>query len=173
MLHRAIILLGVILTSLIPVAGRAADIALEYPLKAAFIYNFATFTDWPAATGNTLHLCVAGKNPFGNALDSLEGKMVGNMRVKIKLSAEGESLRSCQVLFISAAEQSNIGRLLEEIKGVPVLTVAEGAGMTQQGVIIALFMEQKRITFEVNLEAARRARLNISSRLLRLARVVY
>lgn len=173
MLRHVFILLAIALACAFPVAGRAADIAPEYALKAAFIYNFAAFTDWPPGTGNILNLCVVGKNPFGQSLSRLEGKTIGDMRVTIRLPAEGESLRSCQILFISAAEQANIARLLEEIKGAPVLTVAEGPGLVQQGVVIALFMEQRRITFEVNLEAARRARLSISSKLLRLAKTVY
>lgn len=151
----------------------AVEQAPEYVLKAAFIYNFAGFTEWPPGTSNTLNFCVAGKNPFGNALDSLEGKIIGNKRFTIKPLTASESPRSCQILFIGASEQAEIGRLLEEIKGAPVLTISEGNHAASQGIMITLLMEQRKIAFEVNLEAARLARLDISSKLLRLARKVY
>lgn len=168
-----LLLLSMALSAWHSAPARALETAPEYVLKAAFIYNFATFTDWPPGTGNTLNLCVAGSNPFGKALDILEGKALGSMRFTIKLPAAGESLRGCQILFISASEQPNIGKLLEEIKGTPVLTITEGSGMAQRGVIIGLIMDQKKIRFEVNLEEARRARLHISSKLLTLARTIY
>lgn len=168
-----LLLLGMVLTAWHSAPARAQETAPEYVLKAAFIYNFAAFTDWPPGTGNSLNLCIVGKNPFGNALDSLEGKPLGAMRFAIKQPSAGESLRGCQILFISASEHASIGKLLEGIRGSAVLTIAEGGGVAQQGVIIGLIMEQKKIAFEVNLEAARRSQLSISSKLLRLARTVY
>lgn len=168
-----LILFGIMLTACCVSPARAVEQAPEYVLKAAFIFNFATFTEWPSGTGSTLNFCVAGKNPFGNALDSLEGKALGGKRLTIRLPAAGESLRACQILFIGASDQAEIGKLLEEIKGAPVLTIGEGGNAAKQGVMIGLLMEQKKIAFEVNLEAARRAHLSISSKLLRLARAVY
>jgi hypothetical protein len=167
------LLFGILLTAAGAGPVLAVEQAPEYVLKAAFIYNFAGFTEWPPGTGNTLNVCIAGKNPFGSALDSLEGKLLGNRRFAIKPLTAGESPRSCQILFIGASEPAETGRLLEEIKGAPVLTITEGNHAADQGVMINLLMDQRKIAFEVNLEAARRARLDISSKLLRLARRVY
>ena len=124
-------------------AARAADDLPEYRLKAAFLYNFALFTEWPAEVGATLHLCVFGPDPFGAELDGLQAKVVGER---------------------SLAVQRKVG-----IDGLPVLTVADSAGAARQGVALNMSLVQHRISFEANLRAARAAKINLSSKLLRLA----
>lgn len=158
----------------LPMAYAYADPAPEYALKAAFIYNFATFTEWPARSAETLNLCILGSDPFGNALSSIEGKLVGNTRLVTKhVAASDNALRGCQMVFISASESGNLQTILDIARESGILTIADLPGAAQQGVMIGLTVEQKKITFEVNLDAARRAKLNISSKLLRLAKTVY
>ncbi|BAN34937.1 hypothetical protein SCD_n01101 [Sulfuricella denitrificans skB26] len=158
----------------LPMAYAYADPTPEYALKAAFIYNFANFTEWPVKSAETLNLCVLGSDPFDNALSSIEGKRVGYAKLVIKhVAINGNALRSCQMVFISASEKGNLPAILDIARESGILTIADLQGAAQQGVMIGLEVEQKKITFEVNLDAARRARLNISSKLLRLAKAVY
>lgn len=158
----------------LPTAYAYADPTPEYALKAAFIYNFANFTEWPVKSTDTLNLCVVGNDPFNNALNSIEGKLVGTAKMVIKhVAPSGNALRDCQIAFISASETGNMPGILDIARSSGILTIADLQGAAQQGVMIGMAVEQNKITFEINLEAARRAKLNISSKLLRLAKVVY
>ena len=141
----------------------------EYRLKAAFLYNFAAFTEWPAEVGSTLALCIVGGDPFGAEIDPLHGKKVGERSLAVQRKTTPESLKGCQIVFITTAAGGQLPRVLDAVRGQPVLTVADAPGAMQQGVMLNMAVAQGRITFEANLAAARSARLNLSSKLLRLA----
>jgi hypothetical protein len=141
----------------------------EYRLKAAFIYNFALFTEWPAEVGNTLNLCVVGKDPFGEEIDPLNGKPVGARTIAVQRKAPGDPLKGCQVVFIAGSAVSGLQRVLEGVRGSPVLTIADTPGAASRGVALNMNLVQDKVTFEANMEAARNARLTLSSKLLRLA----
>ena len=145
----------------------------EYRLKAAFLYNFALLTEWPATVGQTLNLCVHGRDPFAGELDGLQGKVVGGRRIAVQRPAGREALNQCQILFVAASAIDALPRVLESLHRSPVLTVADSAGAAQQGVAINMAVGQARVTFEVNLKAAQGAQLVLSSKLLRLATEVY
>lgn len=140
----------------------------ERALKTAFIYNFTLFTEWPAHVGNTLTLCVRGPDPFDAAIDVLEGKTVAARTLTVQRRGTG-SLGGCQVVFVSAAAINTLPRVLEELRGKPVLTIADSPGAARLGVTLNLSVNQNKITFEANLQAARAAQLSLSSKLLRLA----
>ena len=150
-------------------AARAADELPEYRLKAAFLYNFALFTEWPADVGNTLRLCVFGPDPFGAELDGLQGKAVGERSITVQRKTSLDGLKHCQIVFIAAAAAGQLPRVLEALDGQTVLTVADSAGATRQGSALNMAVSQNKISFEANLKAARAAKLNLSSKLLRLA----
>ncbi len=141
----------------------------EYRLKAAFLYNFAAFTEWPADTGSSLNLCLYGADPFGAEIDPLNGKKVGERSLAVQRKSTPESLKGCQIVFVTAAASGQLPRVLDALRGQPVLTVADAPGSVLQGVMLNMALAQGRITFEANLVAARGARLNLSSKLLRLA----
>ena len=141
----------------------------EYRLKAAFLYNFALFTEWPADVGNTINLCVLGRDPFGKELDELQGKAIGERSITVLRKAVNEPLRSCQVLFIAESSIGALPRVLEELRDRPVLTVADCHSSTGQEVALNMSVVQNKVTFEANLMAARAQRLSLSSKLLRLA----
>lgn len=141
----------------------------EYRLKAAFLYNFAVFTEWPADVGSTINLCIHGADPFGSELDSLQGKKVGERSLAVHRKAQREALNACQIVFIASTAADQLPRVLDTVRGLPVLTVADTPGAMQLGVALNMQVTQGRITFEANLKSARAARLNLSSRLLRLA----
>ena len=145
----------------------------EYELKAAFVYNFASFTDWPPKAAPGMSVCVIGQDPFGRALDALEGKAVKGQSLTVRRIGSIAEARACRVLFISASEANNLPRLLAAVKDLPVLTVADMEDAAHQGVMIGLTIDKQRITFEINASAVQNANIVLSSRLLSLARNVY
>lgn len=150
-------------------AARAADALPEYRLKAAFLYNFALFTEWPAGVGATLQLCVLGTDPFGGELDGLQGKAVGERSLAVQRKTGIDGLKGCQIVFVAPAAVAQLPRVLDALEGQAVLTVADSAGAARQGVALNMAVNQNKVTFEANLKAARAAKLNLSSKLLRLA----
>ena len=149
--------------------GTRAEDLPEYRLKAAFVYNFMLFTEWPDATGGTLNLCIHGKDPFGPEIDGLQGKAVASRSIAVHRKAAGEPLNNCQVVFIAASMIDSLPRVLESLQGQSALTLADSPGTMRQGVALNMGVVQGKVTFEANLQAARGAGLNLSSKLLRLA----
>ena len=141
----------------------------EYRLKAAFVYNFIVYTEWPAERNGTLNLCILGTDPFGAEIDGLQGKPVAGRSIAVQRKAPGEPFSNCQVVFVHASAMQTLPRLLEGLRGQPVLTVADTPGAMRQGVALNMAVSQGKVTFEANLQAARSAGLNLSSKLLRLA----
>jgi hypothetical protein len=150
------------------VPARAEELP-EYRLKAAFLYNFALFTEWPAEVGATLNLCVFGVDPFGREIDALQGKAVGARSIVVRRRTGADSLDDCQILFISGPAMDKLARVLDGLRGSPTLTVADSPGAAGRGVALNMSVALNKVTFEANLPAARGAGLNLSSQLLRLA----
>jgi hypothetical protein len=148
--------------------ARAADLP-EYRLKAAIVYNFIAFTEWPAEVGTTLDLCIHGKDPFGAEIDGLNGRAVGNRSIVLRRTGPGDTLKNCQVVFVTTSAIDSLPRLLDSLRDRPVLTVADSPGAMRRGVILNMNLAQDRVAFEANLQAARSAGLLLSSKLLRLA----
>lgn len=157
-------------------AMRCADAdhlaATEYEIKAAFIYNFAKFVDWPASLSPEISLCILGKDSFADAFEDFQGKPVGGKKFTARrIAAPGEA-KSCAILFISSSEKDNLGRILGAVKGFNLLTVGDTEGFAQHGVMINLYLEGGKVRFELNLEAVRSTGLRMSSRLLQLGKIV-
>ena len=152
--------------------ARAATVS-EYDLKAAFLYNFAVFTEWPEQAPAGMNVCVLGTDPFGNALDLLTAKQVRSVPVVVQRISGSEKIRGCHVLFIGASEHARLAQILDVTRSLPVLTVADMKDAARRGVMIGLVMQDQRVTFEMNVAAARAARLSVSSKLIKLARNVY
>lgn len=146
----------------------------EYAVKAAFVHNMAKFVEWPVLANDRgiLRLCILRQAAFVDAAVSLQGKAVGSRVWEVMLVTSSAELRACQVLFIGAAEADNLPRLLVSIKGSSVLTVGDSEGYAEQGVVVNFYVEQNKVRFEINLAAARRAELKVSSQLLKLARII-
>ena len=147
----------------------------EYEIKAAFLYNFAKFVEWPKESfqGNQspLVLGILGKDPFGKALDSLNGKSVGGREFVVKRFSGLETLEPCHILFVTGPEQVHLARILKKVESLNVLTVSDIKGFCPAGGTIALFVEEKQVRFEVNVDAVQRTGLKLSSQLLKLARI--
>jgi hypothetical protein len=141
----------------------------EYRLKAAFIYNFIAFTEWPASVGTTLNLCIHGQDPFGGDIDALQGKAVNGRTIAVQRRAAVDALRGCQVVFVAPSAQEQLPRVLDALRGQPVLTVADTPGAMRRGVALNMGVHGGKVTFEASTVAARAASLTLSSKLLRLA----
>lgn len=153
----------------------AAQPVPEYELKAAFVYNFALFTDWPADTafeGGTLNVCVNPASALRQPLAGLGDKPVKGRRVAVRYLAALEGLRACHVLFVDGSDRERWVQIKKELSGSSVLTISDDDEIGHDGSIIALAMDSNRMVFDIDMRAARQARLVLSSKLLRLARTV-
>ncbi len=168
-----VLLLAVLFGIFCPGAQAASSGA--YEVEAAFVHNIAKFVEWPASVGakGALRLCILGQGPFGKAAENLlRDKPIDNMVWSVVPVDTSANLRECQVLFIESSEAGNLPRLLDSLKGSPILTVGNTGGYGEQGVIVNFYLEQDKVRFEINNDSAGRAGLKISSQLLKLARIV-
>ncbi len=155
----------------------ASQPAREYLIKAAFLYNFAKFTQWPAgsfADGSTpLSICVLGEDPFDSALDSLNGREIRGHPVTIQRVATVEAGATCHLLFISGSEEAGLSTILDSVADRPVLTIADFPNFARDGGIINLKTNKdQKVRFEINVGIAKRAGLKLSSKLLNLAEII-
>jgi hypothetical protein len=149
----------------------------EYEVKAAFVFNFAKYVDWPASSfdraDSPFVLGIAGSDPFGSIIDrAVQGKSVNGHAFVVKRMHWGAEMRACHIMFVSASERERVPQLPGVLQGAAVLTIGETPGFASHGGVAGFFVEQGRVRFEINPDAARRAHLVISSRLLALARIV-
>ncbi len=177
MCARVLLLLALALTlALAPEVRAQSALQREYEIKAAYIYNFFNYIDWPADTlppaGGTVTIGVLGESPFGPALNPLVGKKVKGRTLAVKKVASAKDLEQCQAVFICPSEKSRLSEILNQLKDARVLTVSEIDGFAEQGGIINFISERNKVRFEINADAAKRTGLNISSDLLKLAKLV-
>ena len=149
----------------------------EYDVKAAFLYNFVKFVEWPpgmaGASQEPIVIGVLGHDPFGPVLDqTFAGKRLADRRFKVRRYRTAEELQVCHMLFISSAEQPGWDRVLKTLRGTPVVTVSDAKGFLKSGGIIELLLEDNKIRFDINLSEAKASGLRISAQLLQLARKV-
>jgi len=146
----------------------------EYEIKAACLYNFAKLIEWPENAFENddipFFIGVLGEDPFGGALERvIQDRTIGERKIAIRRSS-GHA--SCQLLFISSSESENISSVLKTIEGRHVVTVGEFDDFVDQGGVIELFIEDNKVRFSVNVDAAKRAGVTMDSDLLRLSTVV-
>jgi len=154
-----------------------AKTELEYQVKAAFLFNFSKFVEWPSdafmSPGDPVTVCVMGDDPFGESLDSVvQGETVNGRRLKVHRTRSTAELRACHMVFVPRSERRQ-SEILSSLRGTGILTVGDGDGFLSDGGIIRFVLDQNRVRFEINLAAAEGNRLKLSSKLLRLARRVY
>jgi hypothetical protein len=147
---------------------RAAEVSLEYQVKATYLFNFVKFVEWPADAGvGPLTICVAERNPFGDSLrEAIQGEKIGGRSLETRVVNQPDS--SCDVVFVPRG--TTAGRYLEAFRDSATLTVGEDAGFLTKGGIINFIVERGNVRFEIDPSAAKRADLRISSHLLRLSR---
>lgn len=152
------------------------DIPLEYQIKAAFLFNFAKYVEWPpAALANAetpFAIGVLGEDPFGAVLDqAVRDKKIKDRAFVVRRGDDPADLADCHIVFMGGAGARERARALSLFRQRPVLTVGEQEDFTRAGGVMSFFMSDNKVSFEINLAAAERARLKISSQLLRLNKV--
>jgi len=171
----AILILQVALVMLAGNMTASAQQSLsEYKLKALFLYNFGKFVEWPAAAFSNadapMIIGVYGRNPFNDDLENIvKGQTINSHPLVVRQIALLSDLKTCHLLFISASEKNDLSAILKAVRGSSVLTVGETPEFIPAGGMINFFIEDDKIRFEINPEAARQAGLTISSKLLSLA----
>jgi hypothetical protein len=155
-------------------AGTGADVAPDVPVKAAFLFNFAKFVEWPALPAAApLVVCIVGHDGIAAAfIETVRGQNISGHSFDVWVLQDSSRWRACHLLFIADAETRRSAGGLDEIKRLPVLTVSDNKGFALAGGIIELYVEAGRMRFAINLDAADRAGLRVSSRLLGLAKVI-
>jgi YfiR/HmsC-like len=145
----------------------------EYEVKAAYLYNFGRFVEWPAkvsAASESFSICVLGDDPFGATLDAtIAGESINGKKVVLTRITKPQDAASCRILFISSSEESRLKEVLATLDKTSVLTVSDISQFTQRGGMIRFVTEANRVRFEVNLAIAEHAGLTLSSQLLKVA----
>jgi YfiR/HmsC-like len=160
-------------------SGAAAQTgpALEYRVKAVFLYNFAQFVDWPADAFADAQapvvIGVLGDDPFGPVLDeAVRGERLAGRPFEIRRYHRADEIKGCHILFISQSETDRLDEIFPGLRNRSILTVGEGEGFATRGGIVRFVNDKNRIRLRINLEAAQAAKLTISSKLLRSAEIV-
>jgi hypothetical protein len=164
----------------------------EYSIKTAFIYNFINFITWPGKEDSSednepIYIGILGNSPFGNSIDVLNSKKAKNRQIivvefkgidesgkddkdsDLMLSDLIGELRKCRILFICPSEERYIPKIVKALENVPVLTIGESKNFTEAGGMIQFVIVDKKVNFVINLSSARKANLQISSKILKLA----
>ena len=159
-----------------PVYGEVVAGVTAPALKAAFLYNFANFAEWPAdvlAPGQRLSLCVVGDSAVADALErTIKGRGVDSHELTVEVVKADGPFPSCHLLYVSGLDKKGAARLLDSLKNKATFTVSDADQFAEMGGVAQLVLENGRMRFVVNVDAARRANLKISSKLLNLARIV-
>ena len=178
---RSLVRIALLAIVLVPAAAPAQErevrVSAEYDLKAAFLFRFTQFVDWPpeafAAASTPITIGVLGADPFGNSLDEIVANEVAhNRRLLVRRFRDVEDVDSCQVLFIGSSEAHRQERVLSALDHRSILTVGETADFTTRSGMIGFVLQGNRLRLSINLSAVRAARLTVSSKLLRQARIV-
>lgn len=164
---------GIILFILFPLTS-FSHLNNEYKVKAAFTFNFAKFTDWPkdtfADSPTFFSLCVVGDHSIKPAFKKVAGKRIGTRTCVVHFITGPEDASPCQIIFFDrTVESKDISRIIESVKGKPVLTVGETRDMIPLGAMINFFIKKGRIFFEINLDIVAQQQVKLSSNLLKLA----
>ncbi len=175
--HRCGSLLLILLALIWGEGALSADGTNEDQLKAAYLYNFAKFVEWPPNRfeGDTspIRFGIIGDERFLGVLDGIvDGRSVGGREIELSSYRSVSQAEDCHLLFLGAARSDERDELLDFFKGAAVLTVGETDGFTERGGMVKFYLEGNKVRFEINEDAARGEGVKISSRLLKLARIV-
>jgi hypothetical protein len=174
--RRVLCVLGVVALFLSGTRAQSPS-AGEYQVKAAFLFNFAKFVEWPPSSFSDasapLRICVLGRDPFGEELRNItKEKMVNGRKLEVTQALDLQVARTCHILFIASSETARLKQIFESLRGTDALTVGDTKDFVEQGGMINFVLENSRVQFEVNRKAAEQGGLKISSKLLSVARLV-
>ena len=146
----------------------------EYEVQAAYLSNFGRFVEWPARPGanerDPFYVCVLGQDPFGPLLDAaLKGETIGGAPMAARRVSSAADAANCRIVFVNSTKDSELKGILATLRNFKALTVSDTFDFTRQGGMIQFVLEGNRVRFEINLAAAQRAGLTLSSQLLKVA----
>lgn len=175
--HLKIPALTTALVLLLVAAGVPAETpALEYQVKAAFVYNFTKFVEWPveafASCTAPIVVTILGNSSNTAAFETIRGKSVKKRKIEVRTARKLEEVGATHVLFVCASEKPHLNRILEFSRNAGILTISDIGHFDQSGGIISFVTVDDKVRFQINLAAARRSGLKISSQLMKLARNV-
>jgi hypothetical protein len=160
-----------------PLVRAQSEENAQYRIKLAFLYQFTQFVQWPSDAfpqANTpFVVCIVGEDPFDpDQEQDLRSRSIDKHPMVIKGVKQGANLRACHMVFATAPESRQVASIVDSLKGSSVLTIGETKGFAERGGIINFTIEENKLHFEINLDAAKRTPLRISSKVLALARIV-
>ena len=145
----------------------------EYLIKAAFVFDMLKATRWPKATSGRVMMCVLGRDPFGAAWRSIEGRPIGQRKLAVEQRRAEHDLTGCDALFVATSERARWPQIRAALDARPVLTMSEMVGFAQDGGMVTLMDVDNRLQFDVNLKAVRKAGLSINTDALEQANMVH
>jgi hypothetical protein len=144
----------------------------EVSVKAAFLFNFAQFVDWPAGGTGSFNFCVIGDDQMAEYLTlNLRNQSIGSRRSVVKSALATGELTSCNIIYVGRSSKKSAPVVMQAVAGKPILLVSEFPELGDRGMAINFFLDEERIRFEVHLGALEKAGLKVSSRLLNVARI--
>ncbi len=176
-MKQLIVLVGLLAVALRSTKARADDASnREYQIKAAMIINFVSFTEWQKdafpSDNAPLVIGVVGQNPFGSTLEQLcAGKNVAGHALVVRYFSSPQSIDRCQALFVPKSAESDVNQVMSKINGEQVLTIGESDNFPWAGGVIRFYLDDNKIHFEINPDGAEQAKVKISSKLMKLARI--
>lgn len=152
----------------------AQDGAIEYAIKATYVYKFAPFVEWPpgafTSATSAVVICVVGNDEIAKLVaDAARGQSAGERPIDVRYVTPGVGMRECHIVYIGARDNERRKAIVEGLEGTPVLTITDGAADARDKGIINFVLRDNRVRFEIDLDAAARNQLAISSKLLSLA----
>lgn len=150
---------------------------IEYKLKAVYIYNFLQFIEWPSSAFNDQNspivIGILGEDPYGEVIDeTVKSEKIGDRPIKVKRYKFISDIDTCQVLFVCASEDKNVKNILYDLKGLPILTISDINDFAENGGNINFYVDENKLRFKINVKTLQDAKLKVSSKLLRLAKVI-
>ena len=150
--------------------AQSATSMAEYRVKAAYIYNFAKYVDWPGSESKEFHVCTAGRDDLGGALSALDRRLAQGREIQVRQNVAMDQLKDCQIIFVGEKESKLLTTVVRQLLGAPVLIISDNQQAVEAGAHITLASADDRVEFDVNLATLQRANLKASSQMLKLAR---
>ncbi|MDP1947537.1 MAG: YfiR family protein [Nitrospirota bacterium] len=158
------------------IRAQAQEPNAEYQLKAAFLFNFAKFVEWPDSSSSSssapLTICVLGNDPFGASLDAIEEKTIKGRALAVKRLRSIGGTKDCQILYVSPNELTHMAEIVRSLQKTPVLTVCDVESCAEAGIMLNMRMVENRVQLDMNLDVVQRTPLKVSSQLMKLTRIV-
>jgi len=156
--------------SIMTAQAQSANSMAEYRVKAAYIYNFAKYVDWPPAEAKEFHVCSAGRDDLGGALSALDNRLAQGRAIQVRQNVSMDQLKGCQIIFVGERDSKLLTSVVRQMWGTPVLIVSDNPQAVETGAHITLASAEDRVEFDVNLATLQRSNLKASSQMLKLAR---